>query len=329
MRASTLTAAVFTVLASSTAWAQCSTPFTLQDISSEMGNVQNFLRNGDDAAAATAAQRLADGLPCLNQKLPNSQVAAYVYRAIGAGMLAGGQELRGQQWFYTAVEVNPTFDFGVEDMPADHPAREAYRLAKAELQGEPVPFSADATLAAGAEHFLDGQHITAPAARLGRPHVYQLVTSDSVSTWVIEHNEFPAEAMGSAAVASADDGEGHKKPKHDRGERRHRGGDDDNGEQASSGNSTPTVIGRARPPEQIPLIIGGSALLAGSGVLYAMSSSKHSEFMDATRLTQVDESRKATNQLFLASSVVLGVGAGTLTWGIVVDARPPFPALPR
>lgn len=303
----------------SVALAECPAPYTSDNVLADLGNIEDFLRSGDNGAASTGAERLQQGLGCLNEVLPG-MITGRVYRAIGAGLVAGGNDIGGFDWFLTAVEIDPTFTYGIEDLNADHPARLSYEDAKREIQGEPVVVEGK-TFGPGI-HYLDGRKLSEPAARLGRPHLFQ-IDNDGVESWLIESNDFPAEAFAAAAVVDAGNGKAPKgkKPKK---EKKPKKGKEDKTDAVSDGV---TVLGRERPWEKTPLMIGGGLIIGGAGALYFMSAQKHGEFLEASTKEEVDQLQAATNQLFIASGAALAVGAGTLTWGIILHDGAPMPSV--
>ena len=82
---------------------------------------------------------------------------------------------------------------------------------------------------------------------------------------------------------------------------------------------------RERPPEKTPLMIAGIATVLGSGGLYYAASLARGDFDDALTEEDVDEAARRTNQMVLASAAVLAVGAGSLSWGIIVYDGAPMP----
>ena len=91
---------------------------------------------------------------------------------------------------------------------------------------------------------------------------------------------------------------------------------------------TTTVIGRDRPPEQIPLIVTGVVAILGGGALYALSVSSEGQFNklaewkvgadnpvnnDPTSRQTLIKKQQSANRLFLSSFVVMAAGASTLS----------------
>jgi len=320
VRVSKLFLTVLGLSVAQVAAAQCPAPYSSDNVLADLAGVEDALRTGNSMGASQGAERIQAGIGCLNEVLP-PMIIGRVYRAIGAGLVAGGDEFGGFDWFLTAIEVDPTFDYGLEDFPPDHPARFTYEDAKKEIQSPAVP-AGDQAFGDGT-HYLDGRKITTAEAKLGRPHLYQIeIEGSGVRSWVIKNNDFPDEAF-SAAVAAVDEGDKKKKDKKKKKK-------DKDGEVATTGGgsgSSVQVITRERPWEKTPLMIGGALVIGGAGALYALSASKERQFQDAGTEEDVEQYRQATNQFFIASGVVLGLGVGTLTYGIILDGGTPVPTV--
>jgi hypothetical protein len=93
-------------------------------------------------------------------------------------------------------------------------------------------------------------------------------------------------------------------------------------------DSGAVVLQRQRPWEKTPLLVGGAALLAGSGVLYWQAAVHDQRFWNDPSVdtrAEVNAELSAVNTFFLASGAALALGAGTLTWGIILDGGAPLP----
>ena len=112
----TLIAASALILLANPAWAgDCEAPYTIDDLLGDLVGVEQFVREGDDAAAKIASDRLEAGLPCLNELLP-TMIVGRSFRAVAAGKIVGGDEVGGAAWFKTAVGVEQSFEYGLEDI---------------------------------------------------------------------------------------------------------------------------------------------------------------------------------------------------------------------
>lgn len=282
--------------------AQCAAPYAVDAAIMDLTTVETALRDVDNAAAGAGAKRIKEGIGCLNEVMP-VVIAGRLYRAIGSGLYASGDMLGAFDWYATAIELDPSFTYGTEDMGIDHPSRQAYEDAKRETQGDPVVLEGKAFVPSGT-HYLDGRKLAVPTARLGRPHLYQW-DNGGVKTWLISSNEFPPEVLGAAVV------ENTKKKKQK--------------------NGTKTVDGvvplkRDRPKSQTPMMVLGAGIIGGAGALYAMSAQSLGDFNAATTQADAEALKTSTNQLFLLSAGVLGLGVGTLGWGVFMDGSTPIPA---
>jgi hypothetical protein len=313
---------------SAPAWAQdpppadagaCAAPVMSDKLLGDMSTVEAFLRNGDNDAAAKATKDLRGDLDCLGEVLPTPMIYSRVYRAIGAGLYVGGDLQGAQDWFATAVSVEPTYQYGTEDLPPNHPALSVYQ-EQARLGTDPPAPVEGKTFGEG-DHYVDGKKVSAPAAVPMLPHLVQLKAADGTAqSWVIVGNDFPDAAMGSAAVAAVD--ENGKTPKEPKPPKEPKAGDT-----VVTDPDAVTTIGRNRPIEKTPLMIGGALIVAGAGGIYYLAYDSRSAFDDAKLKPDVDTFRKKTNTLFVISCATLAVGAGTATWGIVVADGTVLPAV--
>jgi len=67
-------------------------------------------------------------------------------------------------------------------------------------------------------------------------------------------------------------------------------------------------------------MIAGGAVLLGAGGVYYIASIARGNFDDSETREDVDKYKAQTNRMVIISASVLAVGAGTLTWGIMLDA---------
>lgn len=346
-RALILTGALLTsLIAPSQAFAQCAKPYTLDALLGDLGTVEGALRTGDDAGASVGADKMEAGFACLNEVLP-VMIVGRAYRAVAAGKIAGGKVDRGLEWFRTATEMEQAFDYGLEDLPSDHPVRGYYADAKIQASGEVVTMEDMAFI--DGNHWVDGRKYKEPKARLDRPHVYQLEGGGQVMSWIITGNGYPPDVL-KAASAVADGGGGEepvvvgkppKAPK-DKPEKEPKPGKEPEEQvakndkpakepkqklQPTSGSDGTMVVQRQRPPEKTPLIIGGTAVIAGAGGIYFAATRARSAFDEGKSLEEIEKLQSQTNQLVIASAATLGVGAGVLTWGVILDGATPLPAV--
>lgn len=310
--------------------AQCAEPYTLDVLLGDLGDIEAALRVGDDSTAASGADKMEAGFGCLSEVLP-VMIVGRAYRAVAAGKIAGGNVDRGMEWYRTATEMEQAFDYGLEDLPADHPVRQHYADAKIQASGEVVTMEDMAFI--DGNHWVDGRSYDVPKARLDRPHVYQLEGGGQVMSWVITGNGYPPDVLTMReAVAVVDDPneavvvgkppKPGKEPKNkpDKVAKDKPGKEKKPKVKPTTTNSDGTVVvQRQRPPEKTPLLIGGTAIIAGAGGVYFAATQARSKFNDAESLEEIEKLQGTTNQLVIVSAATLGVGAGVLTWGVILD----------
>jgi len=332
----------------------CESAYTVDTLLGDLVQVEEFLRNGDGDAALTAGKRLETGLSCLGELLP-SMIAGRSYRAVGASYVAGGDEVKGASWFRTSTEIDQSFDYGLEDLPEEHPVRDVYAAAKSESSGEKVPI--DGMGWVSGKSYLDGRKLDKPAARQNRPHIYQQ-DDGGVKTWLIDGNAFPAEVMAAAVAVAAvpvDEPKGGgkspkppkepkvkepkpdkppkepkvKEPKPDKPEPEPKEAKEPKTKKPkpSSGNGGAVTVARQRPAEKTPLIIGGGVVMGGAAGIYAMALGSKGKFNDAKTVGEIKDLQTTTNRLVIVSAATLAVGTGTFTWGIILDGSAPLPAV--
>ena len=325
--------------------ADCAAPYPTDALLADLIAAEAALRDGNNEEAKAVSTRMAAGLGCLDAALPR-QLIGRTYRAIGAGLVAGGEAAQGGGWFLTATEVDQSYDYGVGELPADSPVRSAYLDAKA-VTADLVVLP-DKQFVEGSFK-LDGRGIEAPAARPGRPHLLQKVDG-AVESWVIQGAAFPDEVIESAIATVAvvePEGKKAKAPKEKKAkepkekkakepketvakapkEKKAKEPKEKKTKTASNTFSADGSIKRKRPREKTPLMIAGGVLLGAAGGVYYMAGQKRAAFNDSNDMKEIDKLQGQTNRLVLASAAVAAVGAGTLTWGIILDGNTAVPTV--
>lgn len=323
---------------SSSALAACPTPYTSDGLLEDLGNVETFMRNGDNDAAGAAAKGMESKIGCLNEVLPPI-IVGRAYRAIAGGLYVAGELTRSKDWFASALVVDAGFEYGTEDLPASHPVLQVY--AEARRMGWDDPLSVEGKKFVAGTHYLDGRKLSEPRANPGMPHLYQFDNAGAVSPYLIQGNAFPAEVLTSATVAAVTPDPKTKEPK----TKEPKTSDpkvasttepktkDPKVKEPKTGSTAVASTGtseikRKRPGEKTPLMIIGGVVMAGAGGVYALAAQSRGDFNDATTLEEVDSLKTKTNQMVVISGAVLAVGAGALTWGIVVgDTGAPIPTI--
>ncbi len=286
--------------------------------------VEDALRAGDAATAGGASDKMEANLACLGEPIPYA-IVGRIYRGIGTGKWMSGNEDRGRQWFLTALETDPTFEYGTEDMSMDSPIRLMYLDLRVEADANPE--SMDAAFQEG-RVFVDGGLTGSPTATLGRPHLVQRDLAGTISGWVIEGNAFPADLLGEAVVEAAPVEADPRVARRIQKEAE-RAARDAARLAERQGTSPPpppaaSSVTMVRAPEKTPLIVGGAVALAAAGGLYYASSITRTQFDEAKTEVDARKARQSTNNLVIASAIVGATGASALTWGIIVDQGPGF-----
>lgn len=308
------------IWASQPAFAACAAPYGSDALLEDLSTVESFLRNNDNEAASAAAVQMEGKIGCLNEVLP-PMIMGRAYRAIGGGLYVGGNLTRSKDWFATSISIDPTFDYGTEDLPDDHPILLLYSDEKHAGVDDPVQV-AGKSFVEGA-HFIDGKKSSQPITTPGMPHIYQETVDGTTKTWLIEGVKFPDEvltgASGAVASTTPTDGKAPKPPKP---------GKEPAAATTHTGLAAVTTIQRKRPAEKTPLMIAGSAIMAGAGGVYFMAAQSKAAFEDATTNPEVVRLKGKTDSLVVVSGIVLAVGTGALTWGVIVDDEgTPMPAI--
>jgi hypothetical protein len=295
------------VVASTSAQAaDCTARYGSDQLVLDVAALEQAVAATDKEKAITLATSMQRNLPCVEQKLPLAFLAR-IYRVLGGGFYVGGDTKTGERWFRTAIEIDGTFRYGVEDLPSDHPLRPAYASLLQAKEPEAVAVAGKAFGPDGT-WMLDGRRIEGPAARPDRPHLLQREHEAGVQSWLLDGAAFPdAILVAGKNVADA----GAKRKKRDRTKY------DVDIHQMGQGA---VLVDRSQPPEQIPLIVTGSTLIAGGVGLYVGSYVSRRNF-NTIRDSEdrLRKSQQTTNRMVLGSLAAIAIGAGTLTYGIVID----------
>jgi hypothetical protein len=255
----------------------------------------------------------------MGEALP-AQLFPNVYRMIGVGAFAGGKPDEAVKWWRTARELEPTFQWDVNDMDLGSPmyatyvsARDGEGTTPARIEGK------DLNIPAGSHFLLDGRPLSAPAATPDRYHLLQQVADAGGvrASWVITGNGFPDRVLAEQVASLNEVKEEATKEKEKKKKEKKKG----EPQQLSGGYTTDDVvtIQRERPPLKTPmLILGGVGVLAAGG-LYAASYPAAASFEAAKTQEELDAARSRTNLLVVASVGTLAAGVGMEWFGIVLD----------
>lgn len=311
---------------SAPAYAACSAPYASSQLATDLGALSSALREGEDAKFIEVAARLDAGLTCADRGL-NRAVLASVYRYIGIYRYRAGNELDARRYFRIALELEPTYEFDINEMDFVDPIRAVFTAERDAAFADKVPSgSGSFSLPAGSSVLLDGRPVMKAEATLDRPHLVQVVGADQSvqKAFLIDGNQFPAELL-KTEVATAAAAPTSGKPK--KGSDKAAGDKKPDSKQPTTTTPAPddysvVKVDRVRPPAKTPLmVLGGAGVLAG-GALYALSFGAANEFNAATTTDELTAARTRTNALVLGSVGALAAGVGIGYVGIILDAGP-------
>ena len=292
------------LLFSSSALADCPTPYTAAQLGTDLSSMSTALRSGNPSAFRESGQAMTDALKCVDAPLA-PVVLANVYRYAGLNAYFSGDTGSAEKWFRTALELDPTYDWDVSEVPVDDPIRPLFESARALGDQAPVAVGGGRALNVPDTHRLlvDGRALRDAKLTPDRPHLVQLIrkASNTVETvWLIDGTALPDSLLGSASDVA----------------------------QVNSGTSTSGVmvekIQRTRPPMKTPALVGGGLLMAGGVGLYALSFGAHKDWEEASTMSELTSKQTLTNGLVLGAGAALSVGVG-LTWvGVSLDGGAGF-----
>jgi len=283
----------------------CSGTYASDQLVLDVQELERSVIDQDDKAAIATAVKVRNNLACVEQRLPLGFLGR-VYRGLAGAYYVGGDRKTAETWYRTALEIDRTFRYGVEDLPGDHPLRMVYASMLQAEEEDAIPVTGKA-FQDGGEWFLDGRRVEAPTARPGRPHVLQRDYEGTVQTWLMEGNGFPSQALQDGKNLAED---GRRRRNRDRSKY------DVDVQHMGQGA---VIVQRSQPPEQIPLIVAGSTLIAASVGLTAGSyfSKRHFTTIEDSE-EDLARAQQTTNRLALGAMATAALGAGSLTYGIAI-----------
>ncbi|MCB9675887.1 MAG: hypothetical protein H6737_12265 [Alphaproteobacteria bacterium] len=282
-----------------TAQAGCDAPYSVDDMVVDLSATEAALRDADHPSASAGAKRLEAGLPCLDSPL-NATLSARVYRSMGAGLVAGDDIDTGTAWMRTAVEVDSSFVYGVDEMADGHPAWDAWNAAQGPV---PAPKAVEGQQLTPGNWKLDGRNLDSPAATVDRPHILQRGSEDTWTSWRLDGNAFPADALEALQIAKVKPEKTH--------ERRCRKGIRFKGFIASDGQYC-----AATPGEQIFFTVSGPVVLGAAGLMYLEGWRQYGLTRDASNLDEMLRHKRINNRVVAGSAALAGVGIGLGVFGI-------------
>ncbi len=294
---------------SSVGHATCEQAYTTGELTEDLGSMTVALRDDDRDAMIRVGDRMEAGLPCIRTKVPG-QVVATAFRFVGAAQFYQGEQREARRWFRTALELAPSYEFDVTEVPLGSPLRSLFDSVKGAESTDAVAVPGKELQApAGAALWLDGRRVKRPEATLERPHLLQVVaTSDGTirTAHLIDGNAFPEEYLKEPEVAAVVTTETDTKK--------------DAGTHQPNYDLAVVQVKRVRPGAKTPLMVaGGVVALAGAG-LYGATCATRSQFRNATTTADLERYQSLTNTLVLVSGATVAVGLGVEYAGIMLGA---------
>jgi hypothetical protein len=279
------------------AQAECAAPYTAGSLANDLGAMSAGLRGGDRDAFKVAGASLSRGLPCVDAPLA-PVVLASVYRYVGLQEYFTGDTAKAQGWFRSALELDSSFDWDINELPINDPIRVAFEAEREAAGVERVAVVGGRELAVpdGGRLTADGRALTEATLTPDRPHLIQwMQISDNsvVQVWIVEGAELPDALLGGARDRSST--------------------------VQSGGSFAVEKIERSRPPLKTPMIILGGVGLAGGIGMYAMSFGAHKQFQKATTTAELEKKRSLTNGLVMGAGGAIAVGSGLTYLGVMLD----------
>jgi hypothetical protein len=306
----------------SRAHAGCDKAYTGEELIGDLQTLSMALRNLDEGTFLSAGKRLDAGIPCTGNPVP-PPVFASAYRYLGAYAFLQGEHDRARRWFRTAMELDPTYQWDVQELEPENPMRQLFEEERDRAADPPEMLAGKVVnQPSGSSLTIDGRPFLSAGATVGRPHIIQQIATSDRSvrgTFVIDGNAIPPQFLREGVVvadgaATPDPGPGSDAappppPKSKKAK----------AAAAAAAGDGPVKLERLRPPEKTPLLVLGVAGIAGAGAIYATSYLTRQEFEGATTSEELDRYQATTNALVIASGGVLLVGAGIGYWGIILD----------
>ncbi len=287
-------------LAPTSARAECARSYTQGELMQDTQSMTAALRALDEAAFRQSGARMEQNLACMRTKL-RPQMQASSYRYVGAYHFLNGDFETAAGWFRVALEVEPGFEWDLNELALDHPMRRAFDAERpASAESPTAVVGKELLLPAGSKLLLDGRVLSEPKAALHRPHMLQVLGGDGTvrQVFIIQGNEIPEQFLTSAGAVVADAG----------------GGSDD--------EYAVQTIKRVRPRAKTPLMISGGAVALGAAGIYGASFATRAKFDSASTSDELAKYRSLTNTLVVVSGVTLAVGVGVEYAAIVLDGSP-------
>lgn len=303
-------------LSSGAAHAECEAAYTSDAMLGDIQVMATALQAKDAATLKARGEVLEAGLVCLREPMPPALYAT-VYRMLGVAAFENGEPELADQWFHSALELDPTHEWDITDVPPGTPLFQAYSAAR-RASVEVVAIEGMVLNApAGSKLLIDGRPLEEAAATPARFHLVQQVSSSNGAvraSWLVTGNEIPSQLLIAESLSRNEAKEQEEKQESGKGRRKD--------EEVLAGGYTEsevTAIARERPRAKIPLLAAGGVGLLAAGGIYAASFATETQFNQATTTEDLLAAQQLTNTLVIASGGALLMGAGVGAWGVVID----------
>jgi hypothetical protein len=303
-------------ISSGVAHAECEAAYTSDAMLGDIQVMATSLQAKDAATLKSRGEVLQAGLVCLREPMPPALYAT-VYRMLGVAAFENGDPKLADQWFHTALELDPTHEWDIADVPPGTPLFQAYaaagRVSTASTPIEGMVLNAPA----GSKLLIDGRPLEEAAATPGRFHLIQQVSTSNGAvraSWLVMGNELPAQLLMEQSLSRNEVKEQEEEADNGKGRRK-----DDEVLAGGYTESEVTSVARERPRAKIPLLAAGGVGLLAAGGIYAASFATEGQFNEATTTEDLLAAQQLTNTLVIASGGALLMGAGVGVWGVVID----------
>jgi hypothetical protein len=177
--------------------APCTEVYTIDSLLADMVAVEGSVRTGDNAQAGATAAKLEAGLACTDEILPG-MILGRAMRGIGAGLTVAGETDRGTRWFRSALNLEGNFEYGLQDLPAEHVVRDVYGDVRQDLE-EGTSSTVSKPLREGTTVVVNGRKVSTASVDTKAMYLVQ-VDGDAFQSYVVEGDAFPEAALPMAVA---------------------------------------------------------------------------------------------------------------------------------
>jgi hypothetical protein len=285
--------------------------FTAKQAALTLSQINSALVKKDTKQIIRDAATLEANLPCMRTPAP-PQVFAASYRYIGLGHYYRGDNSTAERWFRTALELNPSHHWGVNEISSDEEVFGIYESQRSIAKTDLVPIEGMQLLPPeNTAIYIDGRLWNVASVTPDRPHIVlvaSLTDRHIISRHLIDGNNMPDILM-----AKAD-------PENDKKKQKTKKSDKDVSEIDQM--FAVQKVKRVRPKAKTPMLISGAATMVVAGGIYSYTILTNEAFYAATTTDEKTAIRKKNNSLIILSMVVAGMGVGVEYAGIMLDTNP-------